>query len=131
MTGLTRHCGLAGLLVWAVLAQIASPQKFDAAVIKPGLASGECVGYPNGTELNFTNCTLLGWIKSAFEIPPWQRVINNGPTWLNSERFSLRAKASKSLSSSQVLDPMWRQLLVDRFGLVWHREKQETQVFFL
>lgn len=117
MKGMSLYCGLAGVLWLAALA--------------PGSPFGECTGWPTGAELNLTNCTLLGRVVSAWEIPPWQHVINNGPAWVASDRFSIRAKAPHPLRGSKDINPMMRQLLGERFGLVWHREKRETPAFFL
>jgi uncharacterized protein (TIGR03435 family) len=52
------------------------------------------------------------------------------PDWANNERYSVLATAPAGAKVSAI-PTMLTNLLVDRFELVWHREKRETQSFDL
>jgi uncharacterized protein (TIGR03435 family) len=124
-------CSVVWILVLTILGPIASAQQFTAAAVKPGSPSAECLSRVGQTEMNLTDCTLRFFVFWAWDIQPWQRFINRGPAWVLSDRFSIRAKASRPFQNRRGVDPMLKRLLEDRFGLVWRYEKQEAPVFFL
>jgi bla regulator protein blaR1 len=57
--------------------------------------------------------------------------ILGGPAWLESGRYSIRAKAAKPEGREMVEGPMLQALLEDRFKLQAHREVREVRVFEL
>jgi uncharacterized protein (TIGR03435 family) len=59
----------------------------------------------------------------------FQRPISGGPAWINSERYSIEAKAESSVNVEMIEGPMMQALLEDRFKLKLHRETRKTRVF--
>jgi uncharacterized protein (TIGR03435 family) len=57
--------------------------------------------------------------------------IYGGPTWINSDRYDINAKAEDSASLGTMQGPMLRALLEDRFKLRIHRETREVPVYVL
>jgi uncharacterized protein (TIGR03435 family) len=56
--------------------------------------------------------------------------ITGGPSWINSKRYNIQAKAEGISNPDQML-PMLQTLLADRFKLVIHSETKELQVYNL
>jgi uncharacterized protein (TIGR03435 family) len=63
-----------------------------------------------------------------YKIP--ERQITGGPAWLNDERFDIDAKADKAYSLDD-LHTMFQNMLADRFGLKFHTEKKEGNIYAL
>jgi uncharacterized protein (TIGR03435 family) len=57
--------------------------------------------------------------------------ISGGPGWVQSDRYDLAAKADGAAPVEQMMGPMLRALLEDRFKLKIHREARETPVYAL
>jgi uncharacterized protein (TIGR03435 family) len=57
--------------------------------------------------------------------------ISGGPGWVESDRYDLAAKAEGAARVEQMMGPMLRALLEDRFKLKIHRETKETPVYAL
>ena len=98
-----------------------TPPAFDVASIKlsaaePGSASGvrSDVG-----RISARNVTVRGCLKSAYNLPEAQ--ILGGPKWVDEERYDIDAKAGGPASDGELMI-MLRQLLTERFQLVFHRE---------
>jgi uncharacterized protein (TIGR03435 family) len=53
-----------------------------------------------------------------------------GPTWINSERFDIEAKAGCDTTGRE-MGSMLQVLLEDRFKLKVHRETKDGPVYFL
>jgi uncharacterized protein (TIGR03435 family) len=129
----------------AIRAQSDAPStaRFEVASIKPCAsdASGRQggTGNPSPGTLD-VNCwsvkTLVQFAYLEFaggHYDPTARSepILGGPAWLESGRYSIRAKAAKPEGREMVEGPMLQALLEDRFKLQAHREMREIPVFEL
>jgi uncharacterized protein (TIGR03435 family) len=136
---------LTGLLsVSEVHAQTATPPpQFEVASVKldagcdapgrrgrgmrrsPGQLEWECV----------TLAVLIQNAYGAFADPSKQNAkrvpVSGAPAWIQSERYSLIAKSEGNTPVSQMLGPMLRRLLEDRFALKVRRETREAPVYEL
>ncbi len=136
---------LAQRWAWALLAGVALPgrllhaqsaeiQTFDVASIKPNHANDKessSMVLPGG-RYTATNVTLRTLVKSAYGLHDDQLI--GGPSWINSERFDIVAKAEGYTTPSAFRDHarlMLQPLLVDRFKLVLRRERQDLPVYAL
>jgi bla regulator protein blaR1 len=64
--------------------------------------------------------------------PTWKSVpIEGAPSWLNSERYTIAAKAESPQSRAMMFGPMMQKLLEDRFKLKIRREIREVPVYNL
>jgi hypothetical protein len=118
---------------------------FDAASIKPnsggggGGRNGGIGGNPpraGGGGLRFMpgrivsapiGVTARKIILDAFHLTQYQ--LSGGPSWLDSDRFDLEAKAEGA--NENQLRLMLQTLLAERFKLVIHREAKEMPVYHL
>jgi uncharacterized protein (TIGR03435 family) len=73
--------------------------------------------------------------RQAFDLRDNQ--ISSGPKWLDSESYDIEAKSGDRVvvpsgsAGGALLRIMLRSLLVERFGLVFHREAKEEPVYLL
>jgi len=118
--------------------------KFDVASIKRSIdcnANGSIYGgLLNQSPGRFTlNCaTLVGLILGAysryadghtsFSLPP---PILDGPSWINSERYTITAESASRENRAMMNGPMLQALLEDRFKLKLHRQTRQVPVFAL
>src|ERR1700730_10541459 len=108
----------------------ASGPVFEAASVKPN-TSGDArvilVPQPGG-RLTGTNVTAAMLIRFAYDLPDFQ--VLGGPTWLNSDRFDVLAKAEGDPSVDQ---KRWmvRRLLAERFRLTAHTETRALPIYAL
>ena len=124
--------GLSVLGLFIACATILSAQEpaFDVASIrenKSGLNAGSSSSRPGGS-YNATNMTLRSLIWIAYEVPT-QRVIG-GPSWVDSTRFDVAAKAAGDPNPEQVR-VMLKSMLRDRFKLRVREEKRVLPVYAL
>ena len=75
---------------------------------------------------NFAPRTL---ITLAFGIEGYQ--LSGGPSWIESERYDIQAKAEGNASVQQMEGPMLQALLAERFQLKFHREMKQMPVYEL
>jgi uncharacterized protein (TIGR03435 family) len=80
------------------------------------------------TEFRVTNIPLRLIITQAYRVSSYQLV--GGPSWLDSERFDIVAKAPEGSRPDQT-PLMLRGLLADRFKLKVHGEKREVPIYAL
>jgi len=107
---------------------------FDVASIKAsqiGKAGGEgsrreSVNSSPGS-LTMRNVSLSSCIRWAYNVKPFQV---SGPTWLESERYDVLAKAADPASTDQ-LRLRLQALLADRFRLTLHREEKIMPTYAL
>jgi uncharacterized protein (TIGR03435 family) len=57
--------------------------------------------------------------------------ISGGPSWINTDRYTINAKAEGAPSRPMIMGPMLRALLEDRFQLKVRREIREVPVYNL
>src|SRR5882762_3775451 len=122
---------LAGQGVWA---QSADNPTFDVASIKSNHSGDEQSAsfVQPGGRYTATNVTLRTLVKSAYGLHDNQLV--GGPSWINTERFDITAKAEGYTTPSAFRDQarlMLRPLLADRFKLVLRRVRRDLPVYAL
>jgi uncharacterized protein (TIGR03435 family) len=107
---------------------------FEIATIKPAnpenRGSSMLVGRGGSNLFTTTNSTLSSLITMAYGIHASQ--IAEGPSWLESERFDITAKPEDpGIPNVTQLTTMVQKLLVERFGLVFHKEKRELTAYVM
>ena len=119
------------VVVWSTITPPeTSAQEFEAASIrvnKSGVFAGSLersVG-----QLTLRNASLRECIELAYGILDKHYALS-GPTWLDSDRYDIIAKASSTTPKEQLL-LMLRKLLADRFHLKVHRERRSVRVYAL
>ncbi|HKH74315.1 MAG TPA: TIGR03435 family protein [Vicinamibacterales bacterium] len=80
------------------------------------------------TSFNVTNVPLRLLITQAYRLSNYQMV--GGPSWIDSERFDIIAKAPEGSSPDQTM-LMLRGLLAQRFRLKVHAETREVPIYAL
>jgi uncharacterized protein (TIGR03435 family) len=117
--------------------QIESSSSFEVASVKRGdpNATRISVGIAPGGRLTATNATVKMLIRQAFDLRDNQ--ISGGPSWLDSEHYDVEAKVGDGVTipagpaGGALLRNMLRSLLIERFGLAFHRESKEETVYEL
>src|SRR5882724_2487971 len=117
-------------VVWLSAAELrraeAQPQStppqslaFEVASVKP--ATQGCMGNPRPIGPNsFTICSALKFlIMFAYDLEDYQ--VADGPAWVQSEFYDVKAKAA-AVSSSREIRLMLQALLAERFHLKLNRE---------
>jgi len=77
--------------------------------------------------LTMRNVSLTSCIKWAYRLNAFQI---SGPDWLGSAKFDIVAKVAAPATEDQ-LRLMLQTLLAERFGLAFHRDKKDAQVYVL
>ncbi len=115
------------------------PSVFASVSIKP--VSGNLTPglWFTSDELNATNVTLQMLIKAAYAVE--DRQIGEAPSWLNSERYDIKARIDKSVVDAMrplVRDQrllqekrLLQEFLADRFELRLHRQRQASSEYDL
>jgi uncharacterized protein (TIGR03435 family) len=85
-------------------------------------------GFLRGERYDVRKATMLDLIRLAYGIEPDK--VFGGPDWLAMTRFDIAAKAPAS-SSSQEVSGMLQSLLVERFGLTFHKDLKPLPVYAL
>lgn len=122
------------ILLAALLAQAPKEPAFDVAAIKPSAdpqAFSFSMVQPGGRYIG-QNMSLRLLIKTAYGVHDSQIV--NGPSWIDSDRWDINAKAEGYKDVTTFRDQarlMVRPLLADRFKLVMHHEQRELPVYAL
>ena len=110
-------------------------QAFEVASVKP---SNPNPGGPLGAapmilpalgRLTAQNVTLRLLIMGAYQKQPFQIV--GGPSWLNSDKFDINAKAEDATIAPDVMMAMLKTLLADRFKLKVHTETRDVPIYAL
>lgn len=76
----------------------------------------------------FRNYVLGGILQTAFKV---DRLSLEAPDWLFAERFDITGKVSDEKASLEERRQMLQALLIDRFGLAFHRETKIRPGFAL
>jgi uncharacterized protein (TIGR03435 family) len=106
----------------------------------PGRLNAECttiatlirnayLGFPNGTPWPIepeTGLQIRPTIRQ-FQIAP----IDAAPAWVNSDRYTIEAKAEGTPNAEMIRGPMMQALLEDRLKLKLHRETRQIPVYVL
>jgi uncharacterized protein (TIGR03435 family) len=119
-----------------LLSQLAfaqSPAKvpeFEVAEIKvsKSLNPEQGKGSITGGRVDLPNVTLKSMIMSSYGVQ--DNGIIGAPSWMDSDRFDVVAKADPSTPQTIIL-AMFQPLLTDRFKLVLHREDRPMPVYAL
>ncbi len=121
----------------------AQTPKFEVASIKPcktymPLNARSGGGNSSPGRLNVECQTAKGLIQVAYlafanghSVTPRQVAIEGGPSWFDSDRFEINARAEGSPGTIMMEGPMMQSLLEDRFNLKIHRETREVPAYAL
>jgi bla regulator protein blaR1 len=121
-------------LLPSVWAQAPAPKltrpEFEVASIKldPSGGRGGRIEMPPGGRFNLTNVPLQFLITFGYNIKDNQ--IAGAPSWLNTDRYDVAARADGNASQDQ-LRLMAQSLLADRMKLAMHHETRELTVYEL
>jgi len=122
----------------ATLAWSQQPPLFDVAVIKPADPTNTRFGLgfsPDGRTLAVDGLTVMQIIREAYGVLPDEVTVRPSAAtggWIDSQRFDISAKSEgHGTVDKEQSNLMLRQLLADRFGLVFHRETKELVVYSL
>jgi len=120
----------AGLVAIAVAIGFAQEPAFDAASVKVNSSGSpdSTIGIIPGGAYRAINTTLVRLIPDAFGVLPFQVI--GGPAWLATERFDINARPPADARPDQ-LPAMLQALLVERFALKTHRERQDRPIYAL
>jgi bla regulator protein blaR1 len=112
-------------------AQTPANQTFEVASVKPNKTGDGRImfGLQPGGRFNATNVTLRMLLRQAFNVQEFQ--ITGGPDWMASDRFDVVAKAPEREFTADLMRPMLRSLLAERFKLVVHNETREMAIYAL
>jgi uncharacterized protein (TIGR03435 family) len=111
-------------------------QTFEVASVKvapPPEGGGMRVGTSGGPgskdpgRWSCLNMSLSNLISNAFDVPFYQLT---GPDWMNQQRFNIEAKVPQGATRDD-LKKMIENLLLERFGLQYHREPKDMTGFEL
>jgi uncharacterized protein (TIGR03435 family) len=134
------------LIIALVATAAAQTPKFEVASIKPcktDMPSNARSGGGNSSpgRLNVECQTAKGLVEAAYVIfvngrsvaPSWVRrvTIEGGPSWIDSDRFEINARAEGGSSQILMQGPMMQSLLEDRFSLKIHLETREVPAYAL
>jgi uncharacterized protein (TIGR03435 family) len=123
-----------------IRAQSAARPQFEVASLKP---DNGCENRPRGGNLSpspgrleIPCATLRNLIQVAYGTFRDGATVNSellhtegGPAWLQSERYSLSAKAETPVRTELLAGPMLQVFLEERFGLKTHRETRQAPVY--
>jgi uncharacterized protein (TIGR03435 family) len=118
------------LFLIVVLAQAPAAPGFEVASVKPntsGARASSTHTLPGG-RVTATNVTVRQLILGAYGLRGLQ--LTGGPSWIDSDRFDIDARAPENTPPEQVF-PLVRALLADRFKLVVHTETREQPIYAL
>lgn len=119
---------LAALL--SLTSLVSAQATFDVASIKESTSietGGSLRLMPDGGVLA-RNIPARSLITIAYQLQPYQLV--NAPGWTSGMRYDVDAKPALAASREQIYE-MLQALLVERFRMVFHRERRELDGFAL
>jgi uncharacterized protein (TIGR03435 family) len=106
---------------------------FDVATVKPVEADAKAGRLFKMVGLHrwvATNYTLKNLIALAYDLNP--RTISGGPGWMETQCFTIEAVTPGEVSPVRIEQmQMLRALLVERFGLKFHRQEKEFSIYEL
>jgi uncharacterized protein (TIGR03435 family) len=107
---------------------------FEVATIKPNAANDNriMIRMAPGGRFTASGITVRTLIAQAYGLRDFQ--ISGGPAWISNERFDINAKGPDGMPDRvppEVLRPMLRALLEERFGLKTHSDSKEMPIYAL
>ena len=123
------------LLAQAPAAAPAAPPTFEVASVKSsnpnptGPLGGMPMVLPALGRLTAQNVTLRMLVMTAYDRQPFQIV--GGPSWQNSNKFDITAKAEDGSATLDQMRMMLRGLLAERFKLKAHVETRDVPIYAL
>jgi bla regulator protein blaR1 len=109
--------------------QPTTPLSFEVASIRPNKSGEQAMGmFPTPGLLRVRNYTPRFLIEAAYGMKRYQ--VSGGPSWIDSQRYDIVAKAADKATFDQMLR-MLRTLLAERFQLKFHRETKTMPVYSL
>ena len=121
------------MLAQAPDASTAKFSAFEVATVKPvdpGQQAGRFFKMEDSHRWAATNFTLTALIALAYDLNP--RTISGGPGWMESQHFNIEAITPGEVKPTRLEQmQMLRALLVERFGLKFHREQKEFSIYEL
>jgi uncharacterized protein (TIGR03435 family) len=125
-----------------IRAQSAARGQFEVASLKPdnGCENQRRFGNlsPSPGRLEMPCVTLRGLVQYAWGMFRDGATVNleplhieGGPAWIQSERYSLTAKAETAVRTETLAGPMLQALLDERFRLKVHRETRQAPVYVM
>jgi uncharacterized protein (TIGR03435 family) len=106
---------------------------FEVATVKPvdvDAKAGRMFKMDGTHRWTATNFTLQALIALAYDLNP--RTISGGPTWMESQHFSIEAVTPGDVAPTRMEQmQMLRALLVERFGLKFHRSEKVFAIYEL
>jgi uncharacterized protein (TIGR03435 family) len=116
-------------------------QKFEAVSIKPCPPNSNNVALTQSPGRFTINCrTVLSLIRQSYitfangsvlNLPAQAPPIEKGPAWINTDLYTIDAKAEGTPTQGIMFGAMMRALLEDRFQLKLHSETREVSVYDL
>jgi len=119
-------------LLWGTAS--AQPSRFEVADVHP---SPPTVNYHQryttggqlyGDRYEIRRATMLDLIDTAWGVD--QRDVVGGPSWLDMDRFDVRAKVPAG-ATPRTVQPMLQTLLAERFGLQVHHDNKPLPAYAL
>jgi uncharacterized protein (TIGR03435 family) len=106
-------------------------QSFDVVSVKRNNSgSGGSSERTNPGHVMADNITATSMIEQAFGVRAFQ--ISGGPGWMTTDGFDVNATTGTTKDLDDIeLQPYWESLLIGRFGMKYHRESKEMQVYSL
>jgi uncharacterized protein (TIGR03435 family) len=136
---MTRSTWVIGILLWSCVACAQAPAarpKFDAfevatvRPVDPDAHAGRMFKMDGTHRWGATNFTLKNLIALAYDMNP--RTISGGPGWMETQYFDISAITPGDVRPTRLEQmQMLRTLLVERFGLKFHREQKEFSIYAL
>ncbi|HVW08075.1 MAG TPA: TIGR03435 family protein [Bryobacteraceae bacterium] len=112
-------------------AQQAPKLEYEAASIRPAPQADASVKiglHTDGSQLRFDYLTLKNCIRIAWQTKDFQVI---GPEWISNTRYLIAAKLPEGTFTEDQRREMLKNLLIDRFGLKFHNDKKEFNVYAL
>lgn len=107
-----------------------APKQFEVASVRPVADNNQAVTvglHLDGQQARMAAFSMRDLIGMAFDVRPGQIT---GPDWMASQRFEVNATLPAG-STMKDFPEMLQGLLKERFGLKYHRDQKEFQVYVL
>ena len=104
---------------------------FDVASIRPSdptAQGGQVKPIPGGHGYTMRNVPIKLVMALMYRVP--QRQIEGGPDWFNNQSFDIEARVDGTYSVED-LHTMFQNLLADRFGLKFHKDIRDGNIYAL